>query len=138
MTSEAPTDTTILIAEDDRITREWMAFVLQAEGYRVVLAANGQVALDQLRLGPRPDLIVLDMLMPVLDGWHFLAQLKRQTPQPSIPIMIVTASILTPAWAQAQGCSGFVKKPLEADRFLVEIRRCLAASQSSGQTSAQP
>jgi CheY-like chemotaxis protein len=138
MTSEAPTDKTILVAEDDHATREWVASVLQSHGYQVVLAANGQEALDYLRRGMRPDLILLDMLMPVLDGWHFLAQLKRQVPQRPIPIMIVTASILTRQWAQDQGCCGFIKKPLDVHDLLAEVRRCLSLSPNGGETSAHP
>src|SRR5207247_7736405 len=99
MSSEGRTDPTIFIVENDRATRAWLASVLQAEGYRVVEAANGQEALDYLRTGPRPDLLLLDMLMPVLDGWHFLAELQRQAAQPPVPILIVTATILTAAWA---------------------------------------
>lgn len=128
MTSEAPIDKTILVAEDDCATREWLAAVLQSQGYRVVLVANGQEALDHLRMGPRPDLIVLDMLMPILDGWHFLAQLKRQAPLLPIPVVIMTATILTRQWAQAHDCCGFIKKPIDADALLVEVRRCLPAS----------
>jgi CheY-like chemotaxis protein len=138
MPSEETAGKTILVAEDDRTTREWLGSVLQAAGYQVILAANGQQALDLMRMGPHPDLIMLDMLMPVLDGWHFLSQLKRQTPPPPIPILIATATILTREWAQAQGCAGFIKKPFEAEQLLTEVCRCLAARRNGSPRSAHP
>jgi two-component system, chemotaxis family, chemotaxis protein CheY len=115
----------VLVVEDNESWREWLAVVLRRGGYRVLLAANGEEALDHLRDGPRPDLILLDMLMPVLDGWHFLEHLKREGPQPSAPIIIVTSTILTREWAEDHGCCGFVRKPIEAEPLLEEVRRCL-------------
>jgi CheY-like chemotaxis protein len=63
-----PNGKTVLIAEDDAIAREGMAIILHREGYGVATAANGQEALEYLRTQPAPSLILLDMLMPVLDG----------------------------------------------------------------------
>ncbi len=86
---------TVLVVEDDDATQIWQATVLQREGYAVVSAANGREALDCLRQGPVPDLVMLDMLMPVLDGWHFLEQLRQTGPAASVPVLITTATILT-------------------------------------------
>jgi CheY-like chemotaxis protein len=116
---------TLLVVEDDSITREAVGAVLRREGYNVISAANGEEALDHLRSGLRLDLILLDMLMPVLDGWHFLQEIRAQG-APPIPIIVVTATILTRQWAEDHGCRGFVRKPIESDSLLAEIRRCLA------------
>ena len=67
----------ILIVEDDRAIREPLSVLLRGEGYRVSLAENGQEALRKLRTEPSPDIIVLDLRMPVMDGWEFRAIQKQ-------------------------------------------------------------
>ena len=121
----APAHRTILVVEDNDVSREGLAVVLRRAGYRVVPAANGEEALALLRAGPPPDLILLDMLMPVLDGWRFLEKLHRQRPRLAVPVVLATGSNLTPEWAQDHACQGFLKKPIEADELLAEVRRCL-------------
>jgi CheY-like chemotaxis protein len=74
--------------------------------------------------GERPDLILLDMLMPVLDGWRFLQQVKAKN-IPSVPIIVVTATVLTREWAEDHGCRGFIAKPIIPDELLKEVQRCL-------------
>ena len=66
------------------------------------------------------------MLMPVLDGWSFLQQIRRRVPPSTIPIIVTTGTILTPEWASDHGCQGFVRKPIEPDALIAEIRRCLS------------
>jgi two-component system, chemotaxis family, chemotaxis protein CheY len=116
---------TLLVVEDETVAREGLAVILRQEGYEVILAANGEEALHRLRIRPEPDLIVLDMLMPVLDGWHFLRRLQREEGQPTIPIIVTTGTSLTPEWAKDHGCQGFVRKPIELENLLAEISRCL-------------
>ena len=115
---------TLLVVEDDSITREGLGLLLRREDYDVIQAANGEEALACLRSGPPPDLILLDMLLPVLDGWHFLQQIRAEGATP-IPIMVVTSTVLTRQWAEDHGCCGFVKKPIDPEALLGEIRRCL-------------
>jgi two-component system chemotaxis response regulator CheY len=119
------TGKTILVVEDNDVAREGAAAALQGAGYQVVQAADGQEALDLLRSGPAPDLILLDMLLPVLDGWLFLERLRREGPLPTPPIVITTGTILTREWAGDHGCAGFVRKPIDTDELLAEVRRCL-------------
>jgi CheY-like chemotaxis protein len=116
----------VLVVEDNEVARQGLAAVLRRDGYEVALAANGEEGLGLLRAGPAPGLILLDMLMPVLDGWHFLERLKRQGPRPLPPIVITTGTNLTLEWARDHGCQGFVKKPIETAALLAEVRRCLA------------
>jgi CheY-like chemotaxis protein len=111
--------------EDNEVTREWLAILLRGEGYRVVPVRNGQEALDYLGANPAPDLILLDMLMPVLDGWHFLEQLRKGGQSPPAPILITTATIITREWASSHGCAGCLRKPLDAEAVLDEVRRGL-------------
>src|SRR5437764_11672865 len=97
---------TVLVVEDNDVSREWLAILLRREGYQVVALRNGQEALVFLAANPAPDLILLDMLMPVLDGWHFLEQLRKSGQAPPAPIVITTSTILTRDWASAHGCAG--------------------------------
>jgi CheY-like chemotaxis protein len=124
-TAEQRKRTLLLVVEDNAAARKGLAAFLRAEGFAVVTAADGEEALDRLRAGPAPDLILLDMLMPVLDGWHFLQRLKSDGPDASVPVIVTTGTILTREWAAAHGCAGFLHKPIDPDVLLVEIGRCL-------------
>jgi CheY-like chemotaxis protein len=116
---------TLLVVEDNAVAREGLAVVLRRHGYDVATAGDGRQALDALRAGPRPDLILLDMLMPVLDGWHFLGELRRTAGPAPPPVVITTGTILSLAWALDHGCAGFIRKPIEEGELLAEVRRCL-------------
>ena len=116
---------TILVVEDDEASREGAALALRDAGFGVFALPNGREALDYLRTKPPPDLILLDMLMPVLDGWHFLERLQREGPQPRPPIVITTGTILTREWARDKGCAGFIRKPIDPEALLAEVRRCM-------------
>src|SRR5579875_3283981 len=113
----------LLIVDDSYFTRQGLATVLRREGYEIVLATNGAEALAILG-AIRPDLILLDMLMPILDGWHVLQQLKARN-FPPVPIILVTATGLTRRWAEDHGCCGFIPKPIIPAELLKEVRRCL-------------
>ncbi|HYT92584.1 MAG TPA: response regulator [Gemmataceae bacterium] len=115
---------TLLVVEDNEVARERLAAILRRAGYEVALATNGQEALNYLDGHPPPALILLDMLMPVLDGWHFLEQLQGDIPEPTVPIVVTTGTILNREWAKSHGCAGFVKKPIDTDALLEEIRHC--------------
>jgi CheY-like chemotaxis protein len=115
-------NTTILVVEDNDLSREGLTVALRKEGYAVVPVRHGQEALDYLKAGPTPDLILLDMLLPVLDGWHFLQKVSP----PSVPIIIATGTILTREWATTHGCAGFLRKPIATEDLLAEVHDCLA------------
>lgn len=118
---------TVLVVEDYPDTREALRFVLNDAGYNVVLAANGQEALDYLRDNPPPAVVLLDMLLPVLDGWQFLEKLDR-TGKPHPHVIIVTAvPAISPEWAADHGCIGWLKKPVSMPELLGDIRRVVAA-----------
>jgi CheY-like chemotaxis protein len=120
---------TLLIVEDNETLREALASLLQKEGYQVVLAANGSHALGHLQAGIVPDLILLDLFMPVLDGWRFLQVLQQKASQPPVPIIVMTGSTdAAREWAQTQGCASFVSKPIDPAELLHEVRRLLPPS----------
>jgi len=120
----APAHRTILVVEDNDVSREGLAAVLRRADYRVLVAANGDEALYLLKGGPPPALILLDMLMPVLDGVHFLDRLQQAGPHP--PVIVTTAvGALSREWAEDHGCAGFLHKPVDTKQLLDEVRRCL-------------
>lgn len=84
----------ILLVEDDRDSREALAFVLEDAGHTVASAGNGREALELLDGGEKPDLILLDLMMPVMNGWEFLGERKRRPTVASIPVMVLTAASL--------------------------------------------
>jgi CheY-like chemotaxis protein len=108
----------ILIVEDDELVRRAMQMVLEWEGYPVACAANGQEALDMLRSGSRPALIVLDVLMPVLDGQQFRQEQLRDPSLASIPVIVVSAA----DFAHAVNAAYHVRKPFEVQELLDAIR----------------
>lgn len=117
---------TILVVEDYGDTRDGLAKVLAAEGFLPVVARNGKEALDYLRTHAPPSLILLDMLMPALDGWKFLEELRALDLHPRPSIIIITAvQVLGRDWALSQGCDGLLRKPVAMPELIAEIRRCL-------------
>src|SRR5258708_12936083 len=76
---------------DDEVAREAMVGLLQMKGYRAVPAGNGRAALDYLDQEPALDLIILDLWMPVMDGWHFRSEQVRNPRLAHIPVIVVTA-----------------------------------------------
>jgi CheY-like chemotaxis protein len=116
---------TVLIIEDNADARKALATLLVDAGYRVVEVENGKQGLDYLRIS-RPDLVILDMLLPVLDGWKFLEQLQHWSKPPTMPIIVSTGTNLTREWAESHGCAGFLRKPIDRSTLLTEVRRCLS------------
>lgn len=115
---------TLLIVEDNTITRLGLNGILRRQGYEVVLASNGEEALGLLR-GLRIDLILLDMQMPVLDGWGFLKRFSVKGKSPVPTIIVTSSTCVTREWADGHGCSGFVRKPFDPETMLEEVQRCL-------------
>lgn len=82
----------ILIVDDDTDVREVLGELLADEGYETDMCSNGRAALDLLRGGARPRLILLDLMMPEMDGWQFRAEQLRDAALRSIPVVVMTAS----------------------------------------------
>ena len=111
----------VLIVEDDADLREMMAQLLLLEGFRTATASNGREALDYLRTGRSPDIILLDLMMPVMDGWEFRREQQRDPQLAKVPVIILSA--LDSARAAGIGAQAFLKKPLDFDRLLDLVRR---------------
>jgi CheY-like chemotaxis protein len=112
---------TVLLVEDDPDIRGAICELLQFEGYEVAMAANGSEALRVLaRLEPRPSLILLDLMMPVLDGYGFLERLRAHATLPAIPVLVLTASPIDRA---PEGTVGLLRKPMDVDTLLAQVTR---------------
>jgi CheY-like chemotaxis protein len=117
----------ILVVDDDRGIRDTLAALLEGEGYGVRRAENGQVALDMLRRQPKPELMLLDLMMPVLSGFELLEMLENGAPDfDGLPIFVVSAFnaplIQTRNGGGVKRCFG---KPFDADAQLAAVReRC--------------
>ena len=114
----------ILLVEDDVSARAATALVLEFQGYKVVTMENGQQALDYLRSGQKPSVILLDLMMPVLDGWEFRA-LQRQDPSlAAIPVIVLTADGTPNRQLETlAGAAGYLKKPVDIDELLSSVQR---------------
>jgi CheY-like chemotaxis protein len=110
----------VLVVEDDFDIREAMTMVLEDEGYVVGSAANGREALDLLATTPRPDVIVLDLMMPIMNGWEFLKALRADPSYEALNVVVVSAVPDGSAFAPVQGV---VPKPIDMDRLLATVRR---------------
>jgi CheY-like chemotaxis protein len=115
----------ILLVEDDFDVRDALIPILEYEGHHVVGAANGRDALAQLRAGPKPSLILLDLAMPVMDGAEFRAEQLRDPALASIPVVVVSADPAARSKAMVMGAVGCVEKPLDIDALLLQVRQSL-------------
>jgi CheY-like chemotaxis protein len=89
----------ILVVEDDRDLRDSLCEALKLEGYAAICAENGQVALRHLATGAKPCVILLDLMMPVMDGWTFRAEMLKDPALAEIPVIVMTAAAATRAAA---------------------------------------
>ncbi len=111
--------TRVLVVDDDPDIRTMLELTLVAEGLEVMTAPHGAAALELLaqRKGTPPDAIVLDMRMPVMDGWTFAAR-YRQLPPPHVPIVVLTAAVDAARSAAQIGAQASVAKPFTIDDLL--------------------
>jgi CheY-like chemotaxis protein len=111
----------VLIVEDDADLREMMAQLLSLEGFRTQTVPNGRAALDYLRQGDFPEVILLDLMMPVMDGWEFRRRQREDPRLAGVPVVVLSALDQSRA-ADLEGAA-FLKKPLDFDRLLDLVRQ---------------
>src|SRR3954468_23043361 len=110
----------VLIVEDDEDLREMMAQLLSLEGYQTATVANGREALEYLHDAGGPQGILLDLMMPVMDGWEFR---RQQQADPALaPVPVIVLSALDQGRASSLDANAFLKKPLDFDRLLTLVR----------------
>lgn len=114
----------VLVVDDDAAIRSAMACMLEDEGFEVSTANNGAEALDCLRDGLRPCAIILDLMMPVMDGWDFRAMQQQDPALSAIPVIVVTAAgFRTDTIRQQFGAVDCVHKPPRPAALLNAIHR---------------
>jgi two-component system cell cycle response regulator len=118
----------VLVVDDERDVREVLGILLEAHGFEVVLAAGGEEALRIVRSDPI-DVIVLDVMMPGMDGFDVCRELRGSLATPSLPVILLTARDDMQARAQGMklGVSEFLAKPVNQDEFLKRLRTQVAA-----------
>ena len=116
----------ILLVEDNEMNRDMLSRRLQRKGFDIVLAEDGEQAVAQAR-GERPDLILMDMNLPVMDGWSASSELKSDEATAAIPIIALTAHAMSGdrERALAAGCDDYETKPIEFPRLLKRIQALL-------------
>ena len=132
-TSQTPQAHRVLIVEDHDDTRAMYVAYLRHRGYDVVEAANGQDA-QELALAHTPEVIVMDMALPRLDGWEVTRRLKAEPRTRQIPIVALTGHSLADheREARAAGCAGFLVKPCLPNVLASEIERMLTPDEGHG------
>jgi CheY-like chemotaxis protein len=122
----------VLVVEDNEASATGYAEILTGEGYRVQFAKDGYQVLAQLNQS-RPDVVVLDLKIPKMDGWEVLERLKSMATTPPIQVVVVTGDPLPShhELAMGRGASAVLVKPITADALLAAVRDALAANVSS-------
>lgn len=114
---------TIMVVEDDHDIRDSLSIALTDAGYEVVDASNGQIALDRLAAAARPGVILLDLMMPVLNGLEFLVEFRKNPQWTQIPVIVASAN--RGYDAADLGTFAVLRKPLDLDSLLDWVGRAL-------------
>jgi two-component system cell cycle response regulator DivK len=119
----------LLLIEDNEMNRDMLSRRLERRGYQVLIAVDGQQGLDMVT-AEKPDLILLDMSLPVIDGWEVARRLKVDASLRSIPVIALTAHAMAGDRERAleSGCDDYDTKPVELPRLLQKIEALLARS----------
>jgi two-component system, cell cycle response regulator DivK len=118
---------TILLVEDNAMNRDMLSRRLERKGFTVMLAVDGQDGVNSVQ-AHRPDLILMDMSLPVKDGWEATRELKHDPDLRDIPVIALTAHAMAGDRdrALAAGCNDYDTKPVDFDRLLAKIEALLA------------
>jgi CheY-like chemotaxis protein len=114
---------TIMVVDDDADVRDAVTGLLEGHGYAVIPASNGQEALDELKAGEKPSLILLDVMMPIMDGQAFTAEQQADPELADIPVVVFTA--FATALDKMKDMKSFarIEKPVQAEQLLDSVDR---------------
>ena len=123
--------TKVLIVEDNEMNRDMLSRRLQRKGFDVEIAVDGQEGIDMAASGS-PDVVLMDMSLPVIDGWEATRRLKADAATQSIPVIALTAHAMEGDREKAleAGCDDYDTKPINFKRLLEKIDSCTSSSQS--------
>jgi two-component system, cell cycle response regulator DivK len=122
----------VLLVEDNEMNRDMLSRRLFRRGHEVVIAEDGAAGVDMAR-SARPDIILMDMSLPVLDGWEATRQIKADPAIQQIPVIALTAHAMAgdEEKAMAAGCNGYETKPVDLNRLLLKMDGLLSGRNSS-------
>ncbi len=122
----------ILLAEDNEVNRDMLARRLVRRGYDVLLAENGEQAIEQV-YAKSPDLVLMDLNMPTLNGWDATARLRADPRGKDVPIIALTAYVMREDWERAidMGCDAVLTKPFRFAELLEEVERWLESGRTT-------
>ncbi|QRN93956.1 response regulator [Archangium violaceum] len=120
----------MLVVDDDPDILEALSEILEAEGFEIRRARNGKEALERLEPEP-PQLILLDLMMPVMDGWEFAQRMRQKPSVANIPLIVLSADRNVGSKATDIGAVGHLAKPFELNDLLDMVRRSLGQAQAS-------
>ena len=123
MAQERAPDRLILVVDDDPDILQTLALCLSTEGYRVLMAGNGQEALEVLAR-EKPACILLDLMMPVMDGWQFMAEIEKRG-QRTTPVLILSADRAVQGHATKLRAEAFLAKPFDLDDLLGKVHQLI-------------
>ncbi len=123
----------LLLVEDNEMNRDMLSRRLVRKGYEVEIAVDGQEGIDRIRES-HPDLVLMDMSLPVVDGWEATRRLKADPTTSSVPVIALTAHAMSDDRQKAldAGCDDYDSKPVDLPRLLGKIERLLSADQAPG------
>jgi CheY-like chemotaxis protein len=114
----------VLVVEDDRDVREAITEILLESDYEALPAANGAEALERLRAAQvRPCVILLDIMMPAMDGWQFRSEQQRDAAMRDIPVVVLSAGADASEVAARMDAAGYLRKPIALERLLGVVQR---------------
>jgi CheY-like chemotaxis protein len=119
-----PPSKRILLVEDSFSTRELLSTILGCHGYMVATAANGAEALEKLRSQPAPDVILLDVVMPVMDGWTLAEMIGRDERLAGIPVVVISGAVDAECVAKKLEDARFLQKPVDTADLLQAVKGC--------------
>jgi CheY-like chemotaxis protein len=119
----------VLLVEDNEMNRDMLSRRLVRRGYEVVFAVDGQQGVD-LAKSARPDIILMDMSLPVIDGWEATRRVKADDATKSVPVIGLTAHAMSGDGEKAMeaGCDDYDTKPVELDRLIGKMERLLGTA----------
>jgi len=128
----APYAKTVLIVEDDQIAREGLETVLKRSGFMPIAVPDAEQAEQLFKNGLSPDIVLLDMILPKYDGWHFFARRQKDHRLSSCPVIVMTGlSIASEEWARSLGAVALLRKPLDVETLVGTIRHHVQAEEQS-------
>ncbi len=118
----------VLLVEDNELNRDMLSRRLNRRGYDVVFAVDGAQGIEMAR-SEKPDIILMDMSLPVMDGWEATRRVKSDDAMRNVPVIALTAHTMSGdrEKALAAGCDDYDTKPVELDRLIGKIERLLGA-----------